>query len=105
MKILNGWKIVKPELSVSNSILTPSDIPPHHHQVIDKCDSTVSNHYWTLCDSYILDNVCDNDNGPSVTLLDKSTIAAIKQSSLTFSHLFLGMNLHACKSLLFWESL
>ena len=86
-EISNDWKKVKSKHSFKPTILHTSNIPPKKRFIIAKGDSAASNHYWALRDSIILDNLSDDDNAPSVTLPDKSTITAIKRGQIPVPNL------------------
>ena len=55
-----------------------STIPPTH-TIIAKGNSVASNHYWTLRDSDVLDDVQTDRNGPFLILPDTSTLKAIRK--------------------------
>ena len=83
-----SWKTIKSKHSFKRHIYHSSKIPPQHPRtIIAKGDSAASNHYWALRDSIILDNVSDDDNAPSVTLPDKSTITAIQRGNIPVPNL------------------
>ena len=72
------WKLVcnsnKPIQNLpQNALTSPSK---QHHTVIAKGDSAASNHYWALRDTMVLDDLTDDNDGPTVILSDISTLTA-----------------------------
>ena len=72
------WKLVcnsdKTIQNLPQNALTPPST--QHHTVIAKGESAASNHYWALRDTMVLDDLTDDNDGPTVILPDTSTLTA-----------------------------